>query len=47
MPLLDESLANSSDLGTRPLMEWALSRREILRACPMAALLGGDEVSNV
>ena len=30
--LLDESLAISSDLGMRPLMERVLSRREILRA---------------
>ena len=32
MPLLDESLAISSELGMRPLMERVLSRREILRA---------------
>ena len=32
MSLLDESLAISSDLGMRPLMERVLSRREILRA---------------
>ncbi len=30
--LLDESLAISSGLGMRPLMERVLSRREILRA---------------
>ena len=30
--LLDESLAISSELGMRPLMEWVLSRREILKA---------------
>ncbi len=30
--LLDESLAISSELGMRPLMERGLSRREILRA---------------
>ena len=30
--LLDESLATSSELGMRPLMERVLSRREILRA---------------
>ena len=30
--LLDESLAISSELGIRPLMERVLSRREILRA---------------
>ena len=32
MALLDESLAVSSELGMRPLMERVLSRREILRA---------------
>ena len=32
MSLLDESLAISSELGTRPLMERVLSRREILKA---------------
>ncbi len=32
MSLLDESLVNSSELGMRPLMERALSRREILKA---------------
>ncbi len=32
MSLLDESLAISSELGVRPLMERVLSRREILRA---------------
>ena len=32
MCLLDESLAISSELGMRPLMERVLSRREILRA---------------
>jgi len=32
MSLLDESLAMSSELGMRPLMERVLSRREILRA---------------
>ncbi len=32
MPLLDESLAISSELGMRPLMERVLSRREILKA---------------
>ncbi len=31
MPLLDESLAISSELGMRPLMERVLSRREILK----------------
>ena len=30
--LLDESLAISSELGMRPLMERVLSRRKILRA---------------
>ena len=30
--LLDESLATSSELGMRPLMERVLSRREILKA---------------
>ncbi len=30
--LLDESLAISSELGMRPLMERVLSRRELLRA---------------
>ncbi len=32
MLLLDESLAISSELGMRPLMERVLSRREILKA---------------
>jgi hypothetical protein len=32
MTMLDESLAISSELGMRPLMERVLSRREILRA---------------
>ncbi len=32
MTLLDESLAISSGLGMRPLMERVLSRREILKA---------------
>ena len=32
MALLDESLAISSELGMRPLMERVLSRREILGA---------------
>ena len=32
MSLLDESLAVSSELGMRPLMERVLSRREILGA---------------
>ena len=32
MFLLDESLAISSELGMRPLMERVLSRREILKA---------------
>ena len=32
MSLLDESLAISSELGMRPLMERLLSRREILKA---------------
>ena len=32
MSLLDESLAMSSELGMRPLMERVLSRREILKA---------------
>jgi hypothetical protein len=32
MDLLDESLAISSELGMRPLMERVLSRREILKA---------------
>ncbi len=32
MSLPDESLAISSELGMRPLMERVLSRREILRA---------------
>ena len=32
MPLLDESLAISRELGMRPLMERVLSRREILKA---------------
>ncbi len=31
-PLLDESLAISSGLGMRPLMERVLSRRDILKA---------------
>ena len=31
-PLLDESLATSSELGMRLLMERVLSRREILKA---------------
>ena len=30
--LLDESLAISTELGMRPLMERVLSRREILKA---------------
>ncbi len=34
MPLLEESLAISSELGMRPLMERVLSRREILEAYP-------------
>ena len=32
MTLLDESLAISSQLGMRPLMERVLSRRDILKA---------------
>ncbi len=32
MSFLDESLAISSELGLRPLMERVLSRRDILRA---------------
>ena len=32
MSLLDESLAISTELGMRPLMERVLSRREILKA---------------
>ena len=32
MPKLDESLAISSGLGMRPLMEQVLSRRAILKA---------------
>ena len=32
MQLLDESLAISTELGMRPLMERVLSRREILKA---------------
>jgi hypothetical protein len=32
LTLLDESLAISSELGMRPLMERVLSRREILKA---------------
>ncbi len=32
MSLLEESLAISSELGMRPLMERVLSRREILKA---------------
>ena len=32
MTLLDESLAISSELGMRPLMERVLSRRDILKA---------------
>ena len=32
MNLLDESLALSTELGMRPLMERVLSRREILKA---------------
>ena len=32
MPLLDQSLAISSELGMRPLMERVLSRQEIFRA---------------
>ena len=40
MSLLDESLAISSELGMRPLMERVLSRREILRArCPAKRLV--------
>ncbi len=33
MSLLDESMAISTELGMRPLMERVLSRREILKAC--------------
>ena len=32
MSLLDESLAISTELGMRPLMERVLSKREILKA---------------
>ena len=32
LSLLDESLAISSELGMRPLMERVLSRRDILKA---------------
>ncbi len=32
MSLLDQSLAISTELGTRPLMERVLSRRAILKA---------------
>ena len=32
VPLLDESLAISSELGMRPLIEWVLYRRDILKA---------------
>ena len=32
MSLLDESLAISTELGMRPLMERVLSRRKILKA---------------
>jgi hypothetical protein len=32
MQLLDESLAISTELGMRPLMERVLSRRDILKA---------------
>ena len=32
MQLLDESLAISTELGMRPLMERVLSQREILKA---------------
>ncbi len=32
MSLLDESLAISTELGMRPLMERVLSRRDILKA---------------
>ncbi len=32
MSLLDESLAISSELGMRPLMEGVLSRRDMLKA---------------
>jgi hypothetical protein len=32
MAMLDESLAISSELGMRPLMERVLSRRDILKA---------------
>ncbi len=32
MSLLDESLALSTELGMRPLMERVLSRRDILKA---------------
>ena len=32
MTLLDESLAISSELGMRPLIERVLSRRDILKA---------------
>ncbi len=33
MALLDESIAISTELGMRPLMERVLSRRDILTAC--------------
>ena len=33
MSLLDESLANSRELGLSPLMEWVMvSRRDLLKA---------------
>ena len=37
MSLLEESLAIATELGMRPLMERVLSRRDILKALPMAA----------
>ena len=40
MSLLDESLAFSTELGMRPLMERMLSRREILGA--RSAATAGD-----
>ena len=38
MSLLDESLAISSELGMRPLMERVLSRRDILKAMEVGEL---------
>ncbi len=40
MSLLDESLAISSELGMRPLMERVLSRREVLGLNPIWETIG-------